>query len=93
MEVEAAIELAHDLDETGMLCVRLHRVGSLGICYACSSGLITLCKLCTTGKKNAKSACQIFADVLTFKSLHNARDADLKNKVCIKYVSKYERNE
>ena len=26
MEVDAAIELAHDLDQSGMHCVRLHRV-------------------------------------------------------------------
>ena len=32
MEVEAAVELAHDLDQTGMHCVRLRRNGSLGSC-------------------------------------------------------------
>ena len=32
MEVEAAVELAHDLDQTGMHCVRLCRNGSLGSC-------------------------------------------------------------
>ena len=32
MEVEAAVELAHDLDQTGMHWARLHRVGSLGSC-------------------------------------------------------------
>ena len=32
MEVEAAVELAHDLDATGMHSVRLHRVGILGFC-------------------------------------------------------------
>ena len=32
MEVEAAVELAHDLDQTGMHCVRLRRVGSIGSC-------------------------------------------------------------
>jgi hypothetical protein len=30
MEVEAVVELAHDLDATGMHSVRLHRVGFLG---------------------------------------------------------------
>jgi hypothetical protein len=32
MEVEAAVELAHDLDATSMHSVRLHRVGFLGFC-------------------------------------------------------------
>ena len=32
MEVEAVVELAHDLDATGMHSVRLHRVGFLGFC-------------------------------------------------------------
>ena len=32
IEVEAAVELVHDLDQTGMHWVRLHRVGSLGSC-------------------------------------------------------------
>ena len=32
MEVEAAVELAHDLDQTGMHCVCLHSNGSLGSC-------------------------------------------------------------
>ncbi len=32
MEVEAAVELEHDLDATGMHSVRLHRVGFLGFC-------------------------------------------------------------
>ena len=32
MEVEAAVELVHDLDATGMHSVRLHRVGFLGFC-------------------------------------------------------------
>ena len=32
MEVEAAVELAHDLDASGMHSVRLHRVGFLDFC-------------------------------------------------------------
>ena len=32
MEVEAALELAHDLDASGMHSVRLHRVGFLDFC-------------------------------------------------------------
>ena len=32
MEVEAAVELAHDRDASGMHSVRLHRVGFLDFC-------------------------------------------------------------
>ena len=32
MEVEAVVELAHDLDASGMHSVRLHRVGFLDFC-------------------------------------------------------------
>ncbi len=31
-EVEAAVELAHDLDASGMHSVRLHQVGFLDFC-------------------------------------------------------------
>ncbi len=41
MEVEAAVELAHDLDATGMHCVWFHWVWLLGFCQVYSSGLET----------------------------------------------------
>ncbi len=53
MEVEAAVKLAHDLDALGVHCVWLNCVGFLGFCWIGSSGLNTLCRLCTSWEKCA----------------------------------------
>ena len=55
MEVEAAVELAHDLDATGMHSVCLHRFGLPGFCEVYLSGWETLYRLCIPGRKCACS--------------------------------------
>ena len=83
MEVEAAVELAQDLDATGMHSVRLHRVGFLGFCQVYSSGLETLCRLCTPWRKCTSSLHTRFWRMCRLlQSLHSLLDADLFLKKC-----------
>ena len=66
MEVEAAVELAQDLDATGMHSVRLYRVLRflLGLLERVGDFMQTLHPM---DKVCIRSACQILEDVQTFQ--------------------------
>ncbi len=87
MEVEAAVELAHDLDATGMHSVCLHRVGLPGFFQVYSSRWETLCRLCIPGRKCACSLQARFWQRCRL-SLHSLLDTDFLEKKSAKSLQK-----
>ena len=73
MEVEAAVELAHDLDATGMHSVRLHRVGFLGFVRFTRAGWRLYADF-APHRESVHKVCMQTCRL--FKSLHSLQDAD-----------------
>jgi hypothetical protein len=81
MEVEAAIQLAHDLDETGMPCVCIG-VGLLGVLLDIVQTLHTRTKLCKVCKPDNCRLCRLGSSVHSAPTAHFFRKS--MQQVCTK---------